>query len=220
MIKIVTLAELEEMEAREDPALVFHGTSTCFTESIDANGWLINWRPHNWEDVQFVVSLCDRFNIGGTAFLYFNHDAQSKRIASGSGAFFTYILEGAVQYAGATGGETVRCGLRALLQIRNKIAGDTQHADIDQRLSALQERWEAWVRDSLPVVYAVRIEDDAFPDENFGGIVSRTSASFAYQRETAGQVLWKSGDFWAVKSIAASAIVAKAILGPEYIEDL
>jgi hypothetical protein len=84
----------------------------------------------------------------------------------------------------------------------------------------LTKTWKAWVFESVPVVYAVRATDEAFPDEEFGGLVSRNQRSFPYQLAKFGEIISIQGDFYAKQSIAPAAIVAKAILSTLPIEEL
>jgi hypothetical protein len=213
-----TLEELKEIENLNDPAIAFHGTSSCYSAQIEIAGWPVNDRPFDWAEIEFVMSLAKRMGIEGDGVLGFNFYTQRRRRPAGSGAYFTYYLKGAVQYAGATGGETVRGALRTARHLLEALHEHDEGIDEVDRLKDLVALWERWVFESHPVVYAVKIDDYAFPDDRFPGLVSRSASSFAWQLREMGEIVTKDGDFWAAKSIEPSAILKKVTLASSFIE--
>ena len=89
-MKLLALIEMYDLEAKNDPSIVFHGTSSCYAPEIETSGWKVDSRPFDWKDIKFVIELCERLNIGCGAFLYHNYSSQYQKRPQGSGAYFTY----------------------------------------------------------------------------------------------------------------------------------
>lgn len=47
-------------ECYEDISLVYHGTSSCYTEMVEKEGWGINDQPYDMDDIRYI---CETFEI-------------------------------------------------------------------------------------------------------------------------------------------------------------
>jgi hypothetical protein len=214
MIPELTLDELEKWEAKNDATVMFHGTSSCHCKMIEEHGWQFDSRPYDWEDVKFLLDVTEEIVPGNIPdlYLYVNYKTQPGK---NKGAYFTYLLKGAIQYAGATGGETVRCTLKGAKRVLALLESRDGYEAERVRTQSIIASLEPLVFSSVPVVYVVRGDEGTFPD-----VLPQQITAFQWQIENRGKVSSKPGDFRSGAAVPASAILGKAILDKAHIEKL
>ncbi|MFP4492958.1 MAG: hypothetical protein ACLFRP_03605 [Puniceicoccaceae bacterium] len=208
-MQIFDLEQLREIERRNDARLIFHGTSSCFSKQIEDQGWPMSWRPYKWDEVEFLLNLGEELAVGHPASIYLevNHMAQCEKVDEGP--YFTYLLEGAVQYAEYTGGETIRCAFeRAKFLLGHLSRVRTDRVDeVEKRLRSLMERWSDMITTSSPVVYLIEGNERTFPQ-----LLPQQIQAFEWQIREWGEVTAKDGNFRSRADIPAEDIVGKAVL--------
>ena len=154
---------MQQLYKRCEPSIVFHGTSSCYCDVIERQGFPVLWRPFKREDINFLLSLGEECNLHHIQSIYLDINYNVQDPNRQLGAYFTHILEGAVQYAGYTGGETIRSAFnRAGFLYENLKTIPGRKAEI-LKLRSLKSKWRSPIEDSQPVVYAIRATEREFP---------------------------------------------------------
>lgn len=153
-----TQAELEQSVVTTDEVVVFHGTSTCFSEQIEAKGWPLGGRPYSWDDIDYVSNLAAELNQTSGEWVGLGLRGRPP------GASFTPQLNRAIQYAcQCPGGENLSSGIDVAGRlVRHLRVGPTHPADL-RRLEEIHATWSRLVEGAAPVVYAIRPSRESFP---------------------------------------------------------
>lgn len=206
-MKIFSLTDLEAIEAQADATLMFHGTSSCYSETIEARGWRLGWRPFRWEDMEFLLDLSEGVRLNHTESVYLEVNLEAQRKCEDRGSYFTYLLEGAVQYAENTGGETIRCAVSRIKALLHHLRDTDGYAPEKTRLAALLNAWRPLIDNSFPVIYLVRGSEITFPD-----VLPTQIGAFAWQLSQWGEIRFKKGEFRSRADVPPEDILGKATL--------
>ena len=158
-MKTLTLEQLREFDSTAGADIVYHGTSSSYSEQIESRGWPLDGHPFDWANVDFVCEMAVRFNIYGEWWV--GSDLARKN----RGASFTGRLATAIRYAeSCPGGESLHSTIEGARKISShlRIKGEN-HSECD-RLEKLVAEWQPHVDHSTPVVYAVCGTPDFFPE--------------------------------------------------------
>ena len=202
-----SLEDLQKIEEQYDATIIFHGTSSCFSNIIEQQGWPLRWRPYRWEDISFLLDLIQRLDLSHMQSIYLDVNFNCQNKDDGAGPYFTYLLEGALQYADYTGGETIRCAISRAEALQTHIAGKDGYDTDRERLAKLLREWRPLVEESVPVIYVLRGTEASFPD-----VLPKQIGAFAYQLREWGQILQRPGDFRSRADLSPDFILGKAIL--------
>jgi hypothetical protein len=205
-VESVGIDVLRALYDREDATIVFHGTSTCYSEIIEQQGWPVTWRPYDRQDIESLIALGQRYNLHHAKSIYLevNHAVQGPDREGG--AYFTHVWEGAVQYAEYTGGETIRNAFNRAGFLYKQLKGNREAFSDVLQLRELQRKWKPLIERSNPVIYAVRATEREFPD-----VIPSQATAFDYQQREWGEIRMRMGDFRNKADVPATSIIAKAV---------
>ena len=203
----LTIDDLKSIEMRGDAQIVFHGTSTCFSVRIERDGLPLLWRPYSRCEIEFLQVLSDTLNVDGRQSVYLDVNYRCQMEGSCRGPYFTYLVDGAIEYARYTGGETIRCGFARAEQLLNTIGDSEQYAFERAKLIDLIGRWRPMIEQSHPVIYVIRASERTFPE-----VLPTQIGAFEYQRSNWGEIIQRPGNFRSDANISPADIVGKALV--------
>lgn len=170
-----------EDEVLYDPYIVYHGTNSCFSYSIEKDGWNIE-KPFYLDDVKFVSSLFESCQHLYSSIINSNENEKILPYLSCSYAILHHVANKeeinpcfsqnywhARNYAFYRGGETID----ALLNLTEFLLNHPEcipcyGSELKPKINALEninEKYSKLVEGSYPIVYAVRVKQEWF--ENF-----------------------------------------------------
>jgi len=197
----------DELRALEDvhPSILFHGTSSVYSDLIDANGWPLSRESRLINNLEFVRDLSYDLNCSTIKSAYL--EVNLKSVNLGRGAYFTQILAGAIEYAEYTGGELVRVGHRRCIEVIRYLEQNyPERGDDLMRVQGIRTELKQRMTSS-PIVYAIRAQPGWFDN------LEVAEDHFAFQRKEHGKILFKEGNVYASVGLPASCIIGKAAIG-------
>lgn len=115
----------------EDPKVVYHGTTSCFTVGIEQNGWRINDQPYDINDVKDICELSKELDYlsGGYAVLRPFTLGDSNSYIDDKRASFTKNYWMARGFASMLGGETIHALFECIKALKELVISKERFED-------------------------------------------------------------------------------------------
>ncbi len=200
MVPALTLSDIEEYQYRADLQILFHGTTSIYEDSIEKNGFPLNFHPFAPEDTKFIKRFvdehCKKLSISSASFVM-----NYRKHLSGSGAHFSHRFATALNYSSMPGGETVKAisnAAKAMLKLPLQLSDK-------MRLESIAEKYTP--KNTFQIVYVVRVGLDQLKN-------LQKSAAHAWKLKMASIIqchycVAERIDWVAVKDILPAAILGK-----------
>ena len=143
----------------ESSKVIYHGTNSIFSAEIEKEGWIVNCIPYNLEDAKYICDTYDRIGKKGPNYSTLksftlqsgNIIKQIKKFPWFSGNYWI-----ARNFASYPGGESIAHILKAVNELLN------YEQISDNKILALQKKYNNLIQHSIGIVYIVEVEADGF----------------------------------------------------------
>jgi hypothetical protein len=184
----------------DDMRVVYHGTSSAFATTIEANGFMRGQLPFSITSLRKLVSLADE--IGFRSW----HYTTVKGLSSGKQLFaetiwpvyFSANFWYARDYATSLGGETIHNAILLSKELLNHLQPvEGSNSSTSAAVQELYDYLKSLIANSFPIVYAVRIEPEWLQHES------------SLERRNIGLFVVTEVNIECLRSVPANRLMAK-----------
>lgn len=164
----------------DDPRVIYHGTSSAYAATIEANGFVRGQPPFSISDLRKLVSLADKIRFRSWSYTTVKGLSSSKQLFAETDwpIYFSANFWYARDYATSLGGETIHNAILLAKELLDYMQRDAENnGSILAEVHQLHDYLLSLVANSFPIVYAVRVEpewlqhESSLEREGFGSFV-------------------------------------------------